>query len=141
MRRTWATIWPRPSRTYPGSCSFRSLTLSLAGAIAGVLGLQNLSGFAFFLCSVVFVNAVLVLVNAKGDPRAFFVLGSLPAITDPSERLLPAKAAQLRAPPTPVQSALQLSRWVLLQGAQENALSFLLWWTFWYGIVHGTCSD
>ena len=117
------------------------MTLSLAGAIAGVLGLQNLSGFAFFLCSVVFVNAVLVLVSAKGDPRAFFVLGSLPAITDPSERLLPAKAAQLRAPPTPVQSALQLARWVLLQGAQENALSFLLWWTFWYGIVHGTCSD
>ncbi|WFD47825.1 hypothetical protein GLX27_002488 [Malassezia furfur] len=116
--------------------SFRSLTLSIAGSIAGVLGLQNLAGFGFFVLSVVFLNTVLLLVNAKGRPHAYFVLGSAPMTTDASERLVPAKAAQLRTPATPAQRARQLALWVLLQGAQENMLSFLLWWTFWYAIVH-----
>lgn len=26
---------------------------------------------------------------------------------------------------------------LLLNGGQENAFSYILWWTFWYGIVHG----
>ncbi|WFD01490.1 hypothetical protein MOBT1_000155 [Malassezia obtusa] len=116
--------------------SFRSLTLSIAGSIAGVLGLQNLAGFAFFVLSVAFLNTILLVVNAKGRPSDYFIMGSSPVITDASERLVPSKAAQLRAPPTPVQHGLQLAGWVLLQGAQENVLSFLLWWTFWYAIVH-----
>lgn len=115
--------------------------MSIAGSIAGVLGLQNLAGFGFFVLSVVFLNTVLLLVNAKGRPHAYFVLGSAPMTTDASERLVPAKAAQLRTPATPAQRARQLSLWVLLQGAQENILSFLLWWTFWYAIVHGTSCD
>ena len=45
--------------------SFRSLTLSIAGAIAGVLGLQNLWGFGFFLVSVAFVNGMLLAVNTS----------------------------------------------------------------------------
>lgn len=143
MRKTWGLIWPKPIRMcfcafFSYSHSFRSLTLSLAGCTAGVLGLENVAGFVFFTLSVVFVNTILLLVNAKARPEMYFVLGSPPVITDASERLLPAKAAQLRTPPTPSKRALQLAQWVALQGAQENVLSFLLWWTFWYAIVHGT---
>lgn len=25
----------------------------------------------------------------------------------------------------------------VIEGAQENMFSYVLWWTFWYGIVHG----
>ena len=49
--------------------SFRSLTLSIAGAIAGVLGLQNLWGFGFFLVSVAFVNVMLIAVNTSYKPE------------------------------------------------------------------------
>lgn len=79
----------------------RSTGLSIAGSVAGVLGLTNLHGLWFYALSVLLVNAAVLLVNAKGKPARY------------------------------------LQNHSVLDGAQENAFSFVLWWTFWYGIVHG----
>ena len=78
--------------------SFRSLALSIAGAVAGVLGLQNLWGFGFFAISVVFVNLVLIAVNTGYRPELFFVLVPSPVLTTSMEKFLPGKAEQLRKP-------------------------------------------
>jgi ER membrane protein complex subunit 6 len=119
--------------------SFRSLTLSIAGAIAGVLGLQNLWGFGFFLVSVAFVNVMLIAVNTSYKPEQYFVIVPPPVLTTALERLVPSKAEQLRKPQSLIRRAVFLGQWVLFQGAQENILSFMLWWTLWFGLVHGMC--
>ncbi|WFD31837.1 hypothetical protein MSPP1_002877 [Malassezia sp. CBS 17886] len=134
----WNQPWDaeRVAHNQAQSYSLRSMTLSVAGATAGVLGLKNLTGFAFFFVSVVFVNSVLLLVNAHGAPSRYFVLAMPPATTHPGEQLVPAKAAELRKKPAPAAVALNIARWVLFQGVQDNMLSYVLWWTFWYGIIH-----
>lgn len=116
---------------------FRSLTLSIAGSIAGVLGLQNLSGFLFFFLSVVFVNVVLVFVQAHGKPEEYFSLYPAPVLTTALEKLVPSTAEKLRRPVSPVMKTLRIAQWIIFQGLQENILGFILWWTFWHGIVHG----
>lgn len=117
---------------------FRSMTLSIAGSVAGVLGLQNLAGFAFFAASVVFVNLVFIFVCAQGKPELYFSLYPSPVLTTALEKLIPSKAAQLRKPAAPHTKIFRLGVWIIWQGLQENLLSFILWWTFWHGIVHGT---
>lgn len=116
---------------------FRSLTLSIAGSIAGVLGLQNLTGFLFFFLSVVFVNLILVFINTHGRPEEYFSLYPSPILTTALEKLVPATAEKLRQPVPPLMRAMRIAQWVVFQGLQENILAFILWWTFWHGIVHG----
>lgn len=116
---------------------FRSLTLSIAGSIAGVLGLQNLDGFLFFFLSVMFVNLVLVFINAHGNPEEYFSLYPAPLLTTSLEKLVPSTAEKLRQPVPPLMRAMRITQWVIFQGLQENILAFILWWTFWHGIVHG----
>lgn len=120
--------------------SFRSLALSIAGAVAGVLGLQNLWGFGFFAISVVFVNLVLIAVNTGYRPELFFVLVPSPVLTTSMEKLVPGKAEQLRKPLPSIKRLAYMAQWVVVQGAQENLLSFILWWTLWFGLVHGMCA-
>ncbi|WFD35215.1 hypothetical protein MCUN1_002065 [Malassezia cuniculi] len=115
--------------------ALRSLTLSIAGSVAGVLGLNNLAGFAFYGISVAFVNTVIALVLARGQLERYFVV-SAPPVPDAAEALTPKSAARLRAPRSAGSKAFSTIKWILLQGAQANVLSFVLWWTFWYGIVH-----
>lgn len=115
--------------------SLRSTTLSIAGAVAGVLGLNNFTGFAFYGASVVLVNLAIALCLAHGQLDKYFVVTKPPA-PDAAEALTPASAAKLRAPPSTIARALATLKWILLQGAQSNVLSFVLWWTFWYGVVH-----
>lgn len=114
----------------------RSLTLSIAGATAGVLGLTNAQGFGFYAASVVLVNVLILVVNARMQPSDYFILGG-PTSTDPAEELAAANAAKERAPKTLIESAWELGKFIVLQGAQDNLLSFILWWTFFYAIVHG----
>ncbi|KAL9931185.1 hypothetical protein V8E36_009952 [Tilletia maclaganii] len=89
----------------------RSTALSLAGASAGVLGLRNLSGFYFFGLTLLLTNALLLVYNARSQPRKY-----IPHMGPEASR------------PGLVGLA--------LQGGQENLFSFVLWWTFWFGIVH-----
>lgn len=48
-----------------------------AGAVAGTLGLETWRGFAVFALASVFSAAVLVALNCKGRPTAFFQGGAL----------------------------------------------------------------
>ncbi|KAK0528449.1 hypothetical protein OC834_003386 [Tilletia horrida] len=89
----------------------RSTALSLAGASAGVLGLRNLSGFYFFALTLLLTNALLLAYNARAQPKRY-----IPHLGPEDAR------------PGVVGLA--------LQGGQENLFSYVLWWTFWYGIVH-----
>ncbi|CAD6885178.1 unnamed protein product [Tilletia controversa] len=89
----------------------RSTALSLAGASAGVLGLRNLSGFYFFAVTLLLTNLVLLAYNARAQPSKYVPhLGTI--ATQPGVVGL------------------------AVQGGQENLFSYVLWWTFWYGIVH-----
>lgn len=62
---------------------------------------------------------------------------SPPLAANALETLAPSKVEQLRAPPSSSRRLLALMWWMAVQGAQENLLSFITWWTFWHGIVHG----
>lgn len=101
------------------------------------MGLQNLDGFFFFLVSVVFVNLVLVCINAKGRPEDYFYIYPAPVLTTALDKLVPATAKKLRQPPSTFMRVLRIAQWAVFQGLQENILSFILWWTFWHGLVHG----
>ncbi|KAI0071836.1 hypothetical protein K474DRAFT_1629950, partial [Panus rudis PR-1116 ss-1] len=79
------------------------LSSCFAGAVAGILGLENWRGFALFLLSVLFTSACLYI-KAKGRPAKYFPGGL----------------------------------WELVNPGQENIFSFILVWTLFYGIVHGT---
>ena len=111
--------------------------LSIAGSVSGVLGLNNLTGFAFYGISVAAVNVAIALVLARGNLERYFVVSS-PPVPDAVEALTPKSAARLRTPPSTSKRVFSNAKWILFQGAQANVLSFVLWWTFWYGIVHGT---
>jgi len=116
--------------------ALRSTTLTIAGSVAGVLGLKNIAGFAFFWGSVVFINTVILFVNAQAQPDRYFVMYSPPLAANALETLAPSKVEQLRAPPSSSRRLLALMWWMAVQGAQENLLPFITWWTFWHGIVH-----
>ena len=51
-------------------------TASIAGAVAGLLGLTNLSGFAFYLASSLTVGAFYALVNCQARPARYFAKAS-----------------------------------------------------------------
>lgn len=106
--------------------------------MAGVLGLQNLAGFGFLVASVIVCNLVLIFVMAHGQPGTYFDLRPAPVFASELECLIPDKAAQLRQPMSTSATLLRLARFVVWQGLPENVLGFILWWTFWFGIVHGT---
>jgi len=50
----------------------RSTTASIAGAIAGVLGLTNLSGLAFYLASSLYVGLIVCALNCGTSPGKYF---------------------------------------------------------------------
>lgn len=144
VRRRHGGVQPGRDNLVRPSCALadetddrlRSLTLSIAGATAGVLGLTNAQGFGFYAASVVLVNALILVVNARMQPSDYFILSGSTS-TDPAEELAAANTAKEREPRTPIESAWELSKFIVLQGAQDNLLSFILWWTFFYAIVHG----
>jgi len=75
------------------------LSACFAGAAAGILGLQNTTGFILFLCSTLLTGAVTYAVNCKGRPKQYFQGGALE----------------------------------LVNPGQDNAFTFVLVWTLFYG--------
>ncbi|KAJ7494634.1 hypothetical protein B0H11DRAFT_2227433 [Mycena galericulata] len=94
---------------YPQNVLFNSslttvkfLAACFAGAVAGILGLQNWSGFALFLASTLFTSLCIHTINCRGHPAKYIPDG-----------------------------------WTgLINPGQENASTFILVWTLFYGIVH-----
>ncbi|KAF8206564.1 hypothetical protein K438DRAFT_1962543 [Mycena galopus ATCC 62051] len=82
--------------------SVKFLAACFAGAVAGILGLTNWSGFALFLASTLLTSLCITFVNCAGHPAKYIPGG-----------------------------------WTgLLNPGQDNASTFVLVWTLFYGIVH-----
>jgi hypothetical protein len=60
------------------------LSSCFAGAVAGVLGMQNWRGFALFLLSTLFSAGVMYSVNCKGRP-AKYVAGGVKELFNPGQ--------------------------------------------------------
>ncbi|KAL0950359.1 hypothetical protein HGRIS_010326 [Hohenbuehelia grisea] len=78
------------------------ISACFAGAVAGILGLQNWLGFALFIFSTLFSAVCMSSINCDHRPNKF----------------VPGGFAELLNP------------------GQDNAFTFLLVWTLFYGIVH-----
>ena len=50
----------------------RSLTASLFGVAAGVLGLESLQGFLFYFLGTIFISQMISSVLAHGEPDRYF---------------------------------------------------------------------
>lgn len=72
-----------------------------AGAVAGILGLQNWAGFVLFIVTTLGTAGVLHAANCKGKPKKYFQGGALE----------------------------------LLNPGQDNAFTFVLVWTLFYGAL------
>ncbi len=138
-------------RKLPRSTSIRSTTLSIAGSVSGILGLTNLSGFYFYLLSQLLVSLAIIFLNAHAAPAAYLLPPALLRVEQRSARVhdkvhmsassggAAQEAAQLQQAPARVGVAGQAWMWtrlLLLEGLTDNALSYVLWWTFWFGLVH-----
>ncbi|KAJ7773115.1 hypothetical protein B0H16DRAFT_1511270 [Mycena metata] len=96
-------------RIFPANVQFNSsltnvkfLAACFAGAVAGILGLQNWSGFALFLASTVLTSLCIHTINCGGHP-AKYIPGGWTGLVNPG---------------------------------QDNASTFILVWTLFFGIVH-----
>ncbi|KAI8087852.1 uncharacterized protein B0P05DRAFT_530386 [Gilbertella persicaria] len=79
----------------------RSCFAAIAGSVAGILGLQNLSGFLFYAVSWIILS-ILLVVKTAGN-KGYFIHGY---------------------------------RDVVLDGALGGLLSYILFHTLLYGLVH-----
>ncbi|KAJ7581554.1 hypothetical protein C8J56DRAFT_1057531 [Mycena floridula] len=95
-----------------------------AGAAAGILGLENLLGFGLFLVSTLWTSACIYIINCRVQP-------SVQSSDPTAARLAPLLSKRL--PP----SAFMVGGWSeLLSPGGDNAFTFVLVWTLFYGIVH-----
>ena len=81
--------------------SVKFLSACFAGAVAGILGLENLLGFALFLSSTLFTSACIYVINCQGKPSKF-LQGGIAELVNPG---------------------------------QDNAFTFVLVWTLFYGLL------
>ncbi|OCB87220.1 hypothetical protein A7U60_g5737 [Sanghuangporus baumii] len=64
--------------------SVKFLASCFAGAVAGILGLENWQGFAFFAASILFTTACIYVVNCKGR-TAKYIPGGVKELTNPGQ--------------------------------------------------------
>ncbi|EIW76264.1 hypothetical protein CONPUDRAFT_111103 [Coniophora puteana RWD-64-598 SS2] len=64
--------------------SVKFISSCFAGAVAGILGLENWHGFALFLASILSTSFVIYAVNCKGKP-AKYLTGGLSELTMPGQ--------------------------------------------------------
>ncbi|PPR03443.1 hypothetical protein CVT26_007859 [Gymnopilus dilepis] len=76
------------------------ISACFAGAAAGVLGLENWTGFILFIASTLLTAGILHTVNCKGKPSKYFQGGVME----------------------------------LINPGQDNAFTFVLAWTLFYGM-------
>ena len=114
-----------------------------------MLGLTNWLGFGFYIVSVLLTNALVLAINAKRSPSKYFISPSPPSkplepsssasITQKSSmaKAVRGAGASLTIDPRSGSFSVRDVSGFLINGLTENAFSFILWWTFWFGIVHG----
>ncbi|KAK7033030.1 hypothetical protein R3P38DRAFT_2920271, partial [Favolaschia claudopus] len=95
-------IYPPNIKYNSALTSVKFLASCFAGAVAGILGLTNWTGFALFLVSTLFTSLCINVINCHGHPAKYIPGG-----------------------------------WTgLLNPGTDNASTFVLVWTLFYGIVH-----
>jgi hypothetical protein len=52
--------------------NIRSLSASLFGVVAGMLGLESYPGFAFYLFGTLLVSALIFVLRTEGDAKRYF---------------------------------------------------------------------
>ncbi|GAA5919598.1 hypothetical protein JCM1841_001070 [Sporobolomyces salmonicolor] len=67
--------------------SLVAATACIAGATAGLLGLTNLVGFAFFFLTALLVGGAFATVNCAGKPARYFVTAREPLVSGLLENL------------------------------------------------------
>jgi len=70
-------IYPPSVAANSSITNTKFLSACFAGAAAGILGLQNWTGFIFFLVSTLATSAVIYSVNCKGNPGKYFQGGMM----------------------------------------------------------------
>lgn len=115
--------------------SIRSVVTSVAGSLAGVLGLINLTGFYLYLGTILFTNLAILLFNVHFDPQRYlFSFNPVPV-----EKKGQDQGGKLDS--NGKNSSLLQLTWpylsFLLEGAQEMAFGYVLWWTLWTALIHG----
>lgn len=85
-----------------------------------MLGLRTYLGFVLYVAVLLLVNVVTIGM-AKFKPTRYFAPFALDSAT-------PGKGG--------VEKAVTGAKW-LVEGAQEFAFSYVLWWTLWSAVVHG----
>lgn len=113
--------------SYSSFFSIRSVATSVAGSTAGILGLVNLSGFYFYLLSVLLTNIVIFLFTVHLQPQRF-LLSFNPA---------PDKPEQVSNSDKNLFSTVWLYTSFFLEGAQDMSFGYVLWWTLWTALIHG----
>ena len=64
--------------------SVKFLSSCFAGAVAGILGLENWLGFAFFIASIISTSFIIYAVNCRGKP-ARYLHGGLRELVNPGQ--------------------------------------------------------
>lgn len=109
------------------------MVTSVAGSLAGVLGLINLTGFYLYLGTILFTNLAILLFNVHFDPQRYLFSFN----TVPTEKKVHIKTERNHNSSTIFQSGWPYLTFIL-EGAQEMAFGYVLWWTLWTALIHGT---
>ncbi|KIY43129.1 hypothetical protein FISHEDRAFT_78783 [Fistulina hepatica ATCC 64428] len=75
---------PNLMSTYSSLSSVKFLTACLAGAVTGILGLENWAGFGLFALSTILTSLSIYFINCKGRPYKY-ILGNTIALVNPGK--------------------------------------------------------
>ncbi|ORX37810.1 hypothetical protein BD324DRAFT_623414 [Kockovaella imperatae] len=99
--------------------SLSTLSACFSGLVAGVLGLQNYTGFLLYLLTAVSSALVFGIINCHGNMGKYVAGSHVPLVG--SDRI----------------GVRKWRGWVGLMGlGQENFLGFLLFWIGGYALIH-----
>ncbi|GHJ87417.1 hypothetical protein NliqN6_3819 [Naganishia liquefaciens] len=117
--------------------SLSTLTSAFAGALAGILGLVNWQGFAFYLFASI-CNALAVVVFKTSRVGGTSVGKSSATVTRRLKRCLPGlnQGNMSGGSREDGLGTLVKGIWQLAGIGQENVMTFLLFWIGLYAIIH-----
>ncbi|UZJ56307.1 hypothetical protein CBS101457_005627 [Exobasidium rhododendri] len=107
----------------------RSVLTSVAGSAAGIFGLTNLAGFYFYFVSLLLTNLAIFVVNVQFQPRRYLI--NFNQAKEIKNGKLDITSSASDESVKPLQYLL-----FLVEGAQEMAFGYVLWWTLWFAIIH-----
>ncbi|KAJ9098692.1 hypothetical protein QFC21_004340 [Naganishia friedmannii] len=134
---------PSVQRNIQTLSSLSTLTTAFAGALAGILGLVNWQGFAFYLFASVWNALAIMLLKTTGVGNHATTRTSASSSSESVARVLKRCLPGLNQGNTAINAGKEDGSTTLLKGiwqlaaiGQENVLTFLLFWIGFYAIIH-----